>query len=302
MNNWMYGNFKVHVGPPLAARRLCPIGSRTASASRGPTSEADKVAALPNLMAFLCSACVFLWMICSVGAGQCPVPDIEVALSDEDFVDFIWVAPLSIWAGKYEVSNAQYNYFDRAHESKRYYDHVMDLSDQPVVYVSWEDANNYCGWLNRNLRGSIPSGYEFRLPTEKEWEVFASCGDARKYPWGDRWPPPNSFNYRGVEGSSFIYNIFHNQRFLSGHDDGIVVTAPVGESGLNEWGLFGVGGNVWEWCLDWNDKSQTARVLRGAGWNNYEPEIIAITNRSAAKPDRSNAMIGFRVVVAPAKK
>jgi len=255
-----------------------------------------------DLTVFLCSACAFLWLIWSVAAGQCPVPDLEATLSDDDRIDFIWVAPLSIWVGKYEVSNAQYNYFDLAHESKRYYDHILDSPEQPVVYVSWEDANNYCGWLNKNFCVLLPAGYEFRLPTEKEWVAFASCGRSGKYPWGDKWPPPDSFNYRGTEGSSFIYNMVHNENFIRGHDDGFVVAAPVEKSGVNEWGLFGVGGNVWEWCLDWSDNAQIRRVLRGAGWNNYEPDIIAVTNRSSARPDKSNAMIGFRVVVAPVEK
>lgn len=227
---------------------------------------------------------------------------LHLHLSEDEYISFIWITPLSIWVGQYEATNAQYSRFNRAHDPKRYYDHILNLPDQPAVLVSWEDANNYCGWLNRNFHSQLPPGFECRLPTEKEWTVFAACGREVQYPWGDQWPPPNSFNYKGTEGASIFYGLFHNEQFIRGHDDGFIVTAPVGKSGTNEWGLYGVGGNAWEWCQDWFDDAKTMRVLRGAAWNNYEPAILAVSNRSAALPEKSNAMIGFRVVIAPRKK
>jgi len=222
-------------------------------------------------------------------------------LGEDEYILFVWIAPLSIWVGQYEVTNAQYDRFDRAHDPKRYYDHILNLPDQPAVLVSWEDANNYCGWLNRNFKSQLPPGFGFRLPTEKEWTVFAACGREVKYPWGDQWPPPNSFNYKGMEGSGIFYNMIHNEKFIRKHEDGFVVAAPVSKSGTNAWGLYGVGGNVWEWCQDWFDETKMTRVLKGAAWNNYEPAILAISNRSSALPEKSNAMIGFRVVIAPRK-
>ena len=227
---------------------------------------------------------------------------LHLHLGENEDILFIRIAPLSIWVGQYEVTNAQYERFNRAHDPKRYYDHILNLPDQPAVLVSWEDANNYCGWLNRNFKSQLPTGFEFRLPTEKEWNAFAACGREAKYPWGDQWPPPNSFNYKGTEGASIFYGLIHNEKFIRGHDDGFIVAARVGESGTNEWGLYGVGGNVWEWCQDWFDETKMTRVLKGAAWNNYEPEILAISNRSDALPEKSNAMIGFRVVIAPQKK
>lgn len=231
-----------------------------------------------------------------------PGKDFQLELGGGDRIDFIWIQALAIWVGKYEVTNAQYWHYDRAHDPKRYYDHILNLPDQPVVFVSWEDANNYCGWLNRNFRRQLPPGCEVRLPTEPEWLVFATAGQDFKYPWGNQWPPPAACNYRGLEGASLIYNLVHGEKFIRGHNDGFIVTAPVAQSGGNAWGLYGTGGNVWEWCQDWFDPAKTRRALRGAGWNNYEPGIIAATNRSDGLPEKGNAMIGFRVVVAPQKK
>ena len=98
-----------------------------------------------------------------------PGNKLQLDISEDEYISFIRIAPLSIWVSQYEVTNAQYSRFNRAHDPKRYYDHVLSLPDQPAVLVSWEDANNYCGWLNRNFHGQLPPGFEFRLPTEKEW-------------------------------------------------------------------------------------------------------------------------------------
>jgi len=217
-----------------------------------------------------------------------------------EIMPFVWIGPLKMWVGKFEVTNGQYRRFDMGHESQVYYGHLLDASDQPVVWVSWEDANNYCAWLTRTFSRQIPAGYGFRLPVEREWQIFASCGDRRRYPWGNSWPPPDGCNYRGEEGVGLIYRLFQHERHIGGHDDGFIVTSPVKQSASNAWGLFGVGGNVWEWCQDWYDDQQITRSLRGASWNNDEPDIIAVANRSDAYPQRRNPMIGFRVVLAPA--
>jgi hypothetical protein len=228
--------------------------------------------------------------------------ELRLDLGDDVSVVFIRLEALSIWAGRDEVTHAQYKRFDRAYDSKKYYEHVLNLPDQPAVMISWEDAVNYCGWLNRNFHEHLPPGCEFRLPVEKEWMAFALCGLEKEYPWGNQWPPPNAFNYKGMEGSGIFYNMVHDEKFIRNHDDGFIVAAPVGKSGKNEWGLYGVGGNVWEWCQDWFDETRTARVLKGGAWNNSDKMFLAVTNRSAALPDKSNAMIGFRVVIAPRGK
>lgn len=223
-----------------------------------------------------------------------------INLGDNESLPFVWIVPLKMWVGKFEVTNDQYKRFDLGHESQTYYGHIFNEPDQPVVWVSWEDANNYCEWLTRTFGRQIPHGYIFRLPTEKEWEIFASCGDRRRYPWGNTWPPPDTFNYRGKEGVGLLYRLFQHEPYISGHNDGFIITCPVKQSGSNAWGLYGIGGNAWEWCQDWFDDQQITRSLRGASWNNDEPDIITVTSRSDAYPLRRNSMIGFRVVLAPA--
>lgn len=235
------------------------------------------------------------------GTGGKPVARqyLKVALGRGEALVVIWIEPLDLWVGQFEVTNGQYRRFDPNHVCTNYFDHSLDGADQPVVMVAWEEAANYCGWLNRNFSDQIPAGRVFRLPTEKEWETYARCGAACRFPWGNYWPPPDDHNYRGEEGIGLLYQLIERQPYIKGHNDGFIVSAPVTASGRNRWGLYGVGGNVWEWCQDWRDNDQTTRVLRGGGWNNYEPNLLVITNRSDANPDWKNAMIGFRVVIGP---
>ena len=141
---------------------------------------------------------------------------------------FIWIKPLKMWVGQFEVTNAQYNRFHPAHKSQQYQEFSMDEHNYPVSSVSWNDASNYCAWLNRHFRGQFPHGYACRLPTEKEWEIFVSCGDSRVFPWSGKWPPPDQWNYRGQEGTRGIFRPFqHAERFIRGHNDGFIVSCQV---------------------------------------------------------------------------
>ena len=89
---------------------------------------------------------------------------LAIDLGDNEPLPFVWIGPLKMWVGRFEVTNGQYNRFDMGHESKAYYGHLLNAPEQPVVWVSWEDANNYCAWLTRTFGAQIPRGYICRLP------------------------------------------------------------------------------------------------------------------------------------------
>jgi len=136
---------------------------------------------------------------------------------------------------RYEVTNARYFEFlvdnpewrkdqlrDRQHngqylthwENGRYREGAANL---PVVNVTWSAAQSYCRW------------HGGRLPTEAEWEYVARAGDSRAFPWGDEPPSPERANYSAsVHGK----------------------TIDVGSYAPNDFGVYDLAGNVWEFLYD----------------------------------------------------
>ncbi len=291
---WMAGLLGVALlGPRAGADILIPTGTNVARSAGTPAATRAAAPISPAAPPVSGTAA-------SVSGGAQVGRALAVDLGAGEVLAFVWIGPLGLWAGQYEVTNGQYRRYDPSHESTAYYGHGFDAPDQPVVQVSWEDANNFCAWLTRRYRGRLPAGYVLRLPAHAEWRAFAACGDGRPYPWGRDWPPPNTVNVRGAEGIRWIYQVFQRAPYIRGHNDGSIVTCPVARSGANAWGLYGVGGNVWEWCATWADARKLTRSLCGGCWDTYEPDVLPVAYRADAHPDRRNAMIGFRVVVARA--
>ncbi|TRZ52036.1 hypothetical protein D4S03_04085 [bacterium] len=175
--------------------------------------------------------------------------------------------------------------------------------NHPVVHVSWNDATEYCNWLSRK------TGRSYRLPTEPEWEYAAGNGAKHsKYSWGHG--DPNGKNGGNVADES-AKRKFKWAKTWSGYDDGFATTAPVGSFNPNDFGLYDMTGNVWEWCSDWYEKnyyysrpsnnpkgnsSGTYKALRGGSWND-NPSNSRSANRSKDAPVIRSGNYGFRVAM-----
>jgi formylglycine-generating enzyme required for sulfatase activity len=114
----------------------------------------------------------------------------------------------------------------RGHQSS-----LRDLDAHPVVHVTYEDAKAYARWAGKSL------------PTEVEWEFAARGGlDAAEFAWGTELHPDGREMANTWQGQFPWENLA---------DDGWIGTSPVGAFPPNEYGLYDMIGNVWEWTTDW---------------------------------------------------
>jgi formylglycine-generating enzyme required for sulfatase activity len=161
----------------------------------------------------------------------------------------------------------------------------------PVVCVSWQDAKAFAAWLSNQ------SGRAYRLLTEAEWEYAARAGSTTPFWWGSTITSAQA-NYDGnyVYGKSGAKGEFRRQ------------TVAVGSFAANQWGLYQVHGNVWEWCQDvWHSDYNGApadgsawleggdpddRVVRGGCWGSA-PENLRSAFRETVVDQ--TAVLGFRV-------
>lgn len=188
----------------------------------------------------------------------------------------------AFWVDRVEVTNAMYlkclkdNSCTLPASDNVYYASWI-YRDHPIVYVSWDQANEYCQWAGR------------RLPTEAEWEKASRGTDGRKYPWGNDTPTPRLANFSesliGESVSAFRY--------------------PIGAS---PYGALNMAGNVREWVADWFDPNYysyspyanpkgpdngSERSLRSSSYNEDGKEIF-ITNRLRHEPQSPGLSRGFR--------
>jgi len=209
------------------------------------------------------------------------------------------VYPDAFYIDKYEVTNRQYEQFIIAggYQKKQFWteegwefitkkqiDRPLGLGtrylsaapNQPVVGISWYEANAYARWAGK------------RLPTEAEWEKASRGTNGKRYPWGME-----------MDFTKVFYHF--------GRDPAIVGSYP---AGVSHYGVFDMAGNVWEWCADWYDEAYylktsqrnprgpaqgTMKVMRGGSWNSSRMQMQC-TYRDSNNPDYRNTNIGFRCV------
>lgn len=173
--------------------------------------------------------------------------------------------------------------------------------DDPVVHVSWNDANAYMQWLARG------TGKPYRLPSEAEFEYALRGGTTTAYWWGNGSPRRRVENLTG-DGDESRSRRSWTVAFEN-YSDGHWGPAPVGSFEPNPFGLYDISGNVAEWTRDcWHDTYIRApidgsawvnpgcgyRVIRGGYWAS-SPAQTRSAFRLSSKPDTSGARVGFRI-------
>ena len=219
--------------------------------------------------------------------------------------------------GRYEVTREEFRQFTedtgyRAEGCKIYAQNWQDSANSswldpgyeqqdshPATCISWNDAKAYVRWLSKKTK------HPYRLPSSAEWEYVARAGTAGSRYWGD--DNNRACRYGNVADGTAekIYNGWQ----VHPCDDQFVHTAPVGSFRPNEFGVYDVLGNAFEWVEDcwngnyenapangdpWTSGDCTQRVLRGGSWYSM-PEYVRSAFRNRFDSNERSSTFGFRV-------
>ncbi|HEV3271905.1 MAG TPA: PEGA domain-containing protein [Candidatus Methylacidiphilales bacterium] len=173
----------------------------------------------------------------------------------------VWIPDGGFWAGKYQVRQSDFETVTGYNPS------FFHSPGRPVETVSWDSAMAFINKLNQYeaKAGKLPQGYHYALPKESQWETFNADADI-------------------------------NQAATS-RVTTLTSTQDAGYSAPNKYGLYDTLGNVWEWCLDTDDKGNHS--LRGGCWLSSPTDFPDADTRQTGIPQYTDRFTGFRVVLVP---
>lgn len=191
----------------------------------------------------------------------------------------------SFFLGQYEITQAQWLAVMGSNPS--IFKDQTNYGDYPVDMISWNDCQAFIDSLNSFGMG------RYRMPTEAEWEYSARAGTNTRFHWGDD------------EGYKEIY------QYAWFNPNSMARSMPVGIKEPNQWNLYDMIGNMWEWCSDWKGAYENAdsiaydpggpemgeeKIFRGGSWFN-PPNVCRTANRNAHEPETGYSNIGLRLVL-----
>ncbi len=214
----------------------------------------------------------------------------------------------SFYIYQHEVTNRQYKAFvDATGHSPPRSRSVFSDADQPVVGVSWYDAQAFCEWAGA------------RLPTEAEWEKAARGSEGFAYPWGNRWDANKLQSADRIAKRPLINFSLWSAWQQSSDRMPEAKSAKVGSfsAGASPYGVMDMAGNVWEWVADWyaphyyvespkrnpqGPSSGERRVLRGGAWD--VPKAVTYTwyRETFMPPSGKSGVTGFRCAISTSKR
>jgi formylglycine-generating enzyme required for sulfatase activity len=211
------------------------------------------------------------------------------------------------WMAEYEATQGEWKKVYGKLPGKTT-EELPEGDDYPVGNVNFAEAEAYCAKLTEASRkaGELPEGWEFRLPTEAQWEYACRAGTTTVFSFG------NSLSSKQAN--------FNGDKPYGGGEPGpnLGKAAKVGQYPANAWGLHDMHGNTYEWCRDWyhaklpggtdpdlhdakdtaakNRTGDSSRVRRGGAWTD-DGWVLRSAFRLRFEPERRYDHIGFRVVI-----
>ena len=214
--------------------------------------------------------------------------------------------------GKYQITQAQWRFVAQLPQVNKELDpdpSNFKGDNRPVERVSWYDAVEFCDRLSRHTKR------QYRLPSEAEWEYACRAGTTTPFHFGET-ITTNLANYQGTDNEEYKWSGSYGSGPKGVYRE---ETTAVGSFGVaNNFGLYDMHGNVWEWCQDdwhnnyegaptdgsvWldNEESSNKKLLRGGSWYNV-PGNCRSAYRGNYDLDSYYNIIGFRVVCSGAAR
>jgi formylglycine-generating enzyme required for sulfatase activity len=216
--------------------------------------------------------------------SKCFIIGLEVGSSDEKSLHEV-IINYDFEIAQTPVTVEEYLHFVKATKKEKREEWTKERENHPVTYVSWNDAVEFCKWLNEQQKK-----YVYRLPSEAEWEYACRAGTTTTWSFGDD------------EKELDKYAWYRNNSDGSTHE--------VGKKKENPWGLKDMYGNVWEWCLDdyednYNNTPRDGsehtidkkkyKSLRGGSWVS-DASYARSASRIGDDPADRYSNMGFRLL------
>ncbi|MDR1484440.1 MAG: SUMF1/EgtB/PvdO family nonheme iron enzyme [Planctomycetaceae bacterium] len=249
-----------------------------------------------------------------VPAGEFVMGDVS-GLPDERRRKLVKVEK-PFWIAESELTNRQYAVYDSEHDTRYLQedgkDHVVpgyiaNHPDQPVARISFNEAKKFCEWLSKK------SGKNVLLPTESQWEWAARAGTGTTFWYGDR--ETDFTKYANLAGDEVRETrtqwengaTLHQRRWYDERQayplrdkrwkDKWFVVDYVKQYEPNDWGLYDVVGNVWEWTIPEKDNTPQGKVTaRGGSWKD-RPKFAGATARVFYESWQKVVNVGFRPII-----
>jgi len=233
------------------------------------------------------------------GSFQMGSPDTERSRwSNEGPVHTVNIA-YAFYMGKYEVTQRQWQVLMGTNPA-----HDYGVGDNyPVYNVSWNDCQSFITALNTHMTNTGQEPATFRLPSEAEWEYACRAGTQTRFFFGDSLSVDDGW----TDGPAGVLPGNRSDYMWFGANNSPYGSKQVGTKLPNQFGLYDMSGNVWEWCQDWYHSSYTGaptngnawespagsyRVIRGGNWHHYARNCRSAGGRDYDPPGNRSSYIG----------